>query len=73
MVESKEEWCEEEGEEEECEEEREKEERETKHLMLSAHNQQRGERKRASANLAIYSTGTISCAAGRWDHKTGRH
>ena len=50
MVESKEEWCEEEGEEEECEEEREKEEREREHLMLSAHNQQRGARHRTTAN-----------------------
>ena len=71
MVESKEEWCEEEGEEEECEEEREKEEREREHLMLSAHNQQRGARNRFSANLEIYSAGTMICAAGRWDHKTG--
>ena len=51
MVESKEEWCEEEGEEEECEEEREKEEREPEHLMLSANLAQsaaRGKKARLS-------------------------
>ena len=61
MVESKEEWCEEEGDEEEEEEsvrrKASKREGKREHLMLPAHNQQRGPRRRASTNLAIYSAG----------------